>query len=68
MHIILIFKKLKLNLKKTYYINKYKMVSHTFLKRLCWFCQSKCDKYVSICYSCENDIKKKRKNKFRTVL
>ena len=27
-------------------------------ERLCWFCQSKCDRYVSICYSCENDIKK----------
>ena len=57
-----------MNLKNYLQIIKNKMVlSHTF-ERLCWFCQSKCDRYVSICYSCENDIKKRRKMKFRTVL
>ncbi len=39
------------------------MVSQTYLNRLCWFCQVKCDRYVSICYSCENDIKLRKKKK-----
>jgi hypothetical protein len=30
--------------------------------RLCWFCQGKCNNFISICSSCEDDIKN-RKNK-----
>ena len=36
-------------------------------ERLCWFCQSKCDRYVSICYSCENDIKKEEEKEWNFV-
>jgi hypothetical protein len=27
--------------------------------RLCWFCQGKCN-FISICNSCENDIKNRK--------
>jgi hypothetical protein len=34
--------------------------------RLCWFCQQKCNNFISICNACENDIKKNRK-KVKTI-
>ena len=30
------------------------------LHRLCWFCQKKCNNFISICNSCENDIKSRK--------
>lgn len=29
----------------------------------CWFCQKKCEEYVSICKDCEKDIKKSKKKR-----
>jgi hypothetical protein len=30
------------------------------LHRLCWFCQGKCNNFISICNVCEIDIKKRK--------
>ena len=31
--------------------------------RLCWFCQGKCNDFISICNSCEDNIKKRKHTK-----
>ncbi len=28
--------------------------------RICWFCQEKCNNFISICNSCEDDIKNRK--------
>ena len=33
------------------------------LERICWFCESKCISYISICTTCEYKIKKKKNDK-----
>lgn len=30
------------------------------LERICWFCESKCVSYISICTTCEYKIKKRK--------
>jgi hypothetical protein len=34
--------------------------------RICWFCQEKCKNFISICNSCEDDIKNRKITKKNT--
>ena len=34
--------------------------------RLCWFCQGKCNNFISICNSCESEIKNRKNIKKNT--
>ena len=52
----MIFKNIVLNKKQC--LEKMKTSSSTAIK-LCWFCEKKCYKFVSICSECE--IKKRKK-------
>ena len=53
----MIFKNIFLNKKQC--LEKMKTSSSTVIK-LCWFCEKKCYKFVSICSECE--IKKRKKD------
>jgi len=37
------------------------IITPATFNRICWFCQGKCSNFISICNSCENDIKHRKK-------